>query len=130
MLLPCVMQPSPPSPPQQQFVVQHSLFGTPVTKTKDPPRYEEAIKQTRSAQPALPEVSVVTVSPSHISCHPLKNLPQLEQKIPAGNFVFWLAVKTPNPLAYSNFLDQQFSVASGKVFMFPWSPPGSPLMWE
>ncbi|XP_040586879.1 myocardin-related transcription factor B isoform X2 [Mesocricetus auratus] len=51
-------KPSSPSPPQQ-FVVQHSLFGTPVTKTKDPPRYEEAIKQTRSAQPALPEVSSV-----------------------------------------------------------------------
>uniref|UniRef100_A0A286XNU1 Myocardin related transcription factor B n=1 Tax=Cavia porcellus TaxID=10141 RepID=A0A286XNU1_CAVPO len=44
-------------PPPQQFVVQHSLFGTPVTKTKDPPRYEEAIKQTRSVQPSLPEIS-------------------------------------------------------------------------
>ncbi|XP_075798184.1 myocardin-related transcription factor B isoform X2 [Microtus pennsylvanicus] len=51
-------KPSSPAP-VQQFVVQHSLFGTPVTKTKDPPRYEEAIKQTRSAQPALPEVSSV-----------------------------------------------------------------------
>ncbi|XP_069876423.1 myocardin-related transcription factor B-like isoform X2 [Dipodomys merriami] len=53
--------PSKPSspPPAQPFVVQHSLFGTPVTKTKDPPRYEEAIKQTRSAAPApaLPEIS-------------------------------------------------------------------------
>ncbi|XP_016051706.1 PREDICTED: MKL/myocardin-like protein 2 [Miniopterus natalensis] len=54
--------PSPPSkpsspPPPQQFVVQHSLFGSPVPKTKDPPRYEEAIKQTRSAQPSLPEIS-------------------------------------------------------------------------
>ncbi|KAL1779059.1 MKL myocardin 2 isoform X1 [Sigmodon hispidus] len=51
-------KPSSPSPPQQ-FIIQHSLFGTPVTKTKDPPRYEEAIKQTRSTQPALPEVSNV-----------------------------------------------------------------------
>ncbi|GAB1300014.1 Megakaryoblastic leukemia 2 isoform 3 [Apodemus speciosus] len=51
-------KPSSPPPPQQ-FVVQHSLFATPVTKTKDPPRYEEAIKQTRSTQPALPEVSSV-----------------------------------------------------------------------
>ncbi|OBS69041.1 hypothetical protein A6R68_02418, partial [Neotoma lepida] len=49
-----VRKPSSPSP-AQQFVIQHSLFGTPVTKTKDPPRYEEAIKQTRSAQPAVPE---------------------------------------------------------------------------
>ncbi|KAG8513490.1 Myocardin-related transcription factor B, partial [Galemys pyrenaicus] len=49
-------KPSSPPPPQQ-FVVQHSLFGSPVTKTKDPPRYEEAIKQTCSAQPALPENS-------------------------------------------------------------------------
>ncbi|KAM5330886.1 myocardin-related transcription factor B isoform 2-T8 [Glossophaga mutica] len=54
--------PSPPSkpsspPPTQQFVVQHSLFGSPVPKTKDPPRYEEAIKQTRSTQSSLPEVS-------------------------------------------------------------------------
>lgn len=51
-------KPSSPPPPQQ-FVVQHSLFATPVTKTKDPPRYEEAIKQTRSTQSALPEVSSV-----------------------------------------------------------------------
>uniref|UniRef100_A0A8C6DSK4 Myocardin related transcription factor B n=1 Tax=Moschus moschiferus TaxID=68415 RepID=A0A8C6DSK4_MOSMO len=54
--------PSPPNkpgspPPPQQFVVQHSLFGSPVPKTKDPPRYEEAIKQTRSAQSSLPEIS-------------------------------------------------------------------------
>ncbi|KAM6155373.1 myocardin-related transcription factor B isoform 4-T4 [Rhynchocyon petersi] len=54
--------PSTPSkprspPPPQQFVVQHSLFGSPVTKTKDPPRYEEAVRQTRSAQSVLPEVS-------------------------------------------------------------------------
>ncbi|XP_008518744.2 myocardin-related transcription factor B isoform X2 [Equus przewalskii] len=54
--------PSTPSkpgspPPPQQFVVQHSLFGSPVPKTKDPPRYEEAIKQTRSAQSSLPEIS-------------------------------------------------------------------------
>ncbi|XP_055265503.1 myocardin-related transcription factor B isoform X4 [Moschus berezovskii] len=54
--------PSPPNkpgspPPPQQFVVQHSLFGSPVPKTKDPPRYEEAIKQTRSTQSSLPEIS-------------------------------------------------------------------------
>ncbi|XP_006146608.1 myocardin-related transcription factor B isoform X2 [Tupaia chinensis] len=51
--------PSKPSspPPPQQFVVQHPLFGSPVTKTKDPPRYEEAIKQTRSVQSSLPEIS-------------------------------------------------------------------------
>ncbi|XP_055978173.1 myocardin-related transcription factor B isoform X1 [Sorex fumeus] len=48
-------KPSSPPPPQQ-FIVQHSLFGSPVPKTKDPPRYEEAIKQTRSAQSSLPEV--------------------------------------------------------------------------
>lgn len=56
--------PNPPSkpsspPPSQPFVVQHSLFGSPVPKTKDPPRYEEAIKQTRSAQPSLPEIASV-----------------------------------------------------------------------
>ncbi|ELW67668.1 MKL/myocardin-like protein 2 [Tupaia chinensis] len=49
-------KPSSPPPPQQ-FVVQHPLFGSPVTKTKDPPRYEEAIKQTRSVQSSLPEIS-------------------------------------------------------------------------
>ncbi|PNJ12311.1 myocardin-related transcription factor B isoform X3 [Pongo pygmaeus] len=49
-------KPSSPPPPQQ-FVVQHSLFGSPVAKTKDPPRYEEAIKQTRSTQAPLPEIS-------------------------------------------------------------------------
>ncbi|XP_045317435.1 myocardin-related transcription factor B isoform X10 [Leopardus geoffroyi] len=46
---------SPPAP--QQCVVQHSLFGSPVPKTKDPPRYEEAIKQTRGAPSSLPEIS-------------------------------------------------------------------------
>ncbi|XP_042778391.1 myocardin-related transcription factor B isoform X3 [Panthera leo] len=49
-------KPSSPPPPQQ-CVVQHSLFGSPVPKTKDPPRYEEAIKQTRGAPSSLPEIS-------------------------------------------------------------------------
>ncbi|KAK2508198.1 hypothetical protein MC885_006363 [Smutsia gigantea] len=52
-------KPSSP-PPAQPFVVQHSLFGSPVPKTKDPPRYEEAIKQTRSAQSSLPEPSPIS----------------------------------------------------------------------
>lgn len=56
VLLLCPKQPASPPPPQQ-FVVPHSLFGSPVPKAKDPPRYEEAIKQTRSAQSSLPEVS-------------------------------------------------------------------------
>ncbi|KAM9100475.1 myocardin-related transcription factor B isoform 3-T7 [Sarcophilus harrisii] len=42
-------KPDSPSQPQQ-FIIQHSLFGNTVTKTKDPPRYEEAIKQTRNIQ--------------------------------------------------------------------------------
>lgn len=79
------MQPSSPSP-VQQFVVQHSLFGTPVTKTKDPPRYEEAIKQTRSAQPALPEVSEGTViSQSHFGSSS-RELPQLELRDSSWEF--------------------------------------------
>ncbi|XP_058565830.1 myocardin-related transcription factor B isoform X7 [Neofelis nebulosa] len=49
-------KPSSPPPPQQ-CAVQHSLFGNPVPKTKDPPRYEEAIKQTRGAPSSLPEIS-------------------------------------------------------------------------
>ncbi|XP_072465904.1 myocardin-related transcription factor B isoform X8 [Notamacropus eugenii] len=44
-------KPGSPSQPQQ-FIIQHSLFGNTVTKTKDPPRYEEAIKQTRNIQPS------------------------------------------------------------------------------
>ncbi|XP_036595306.1 myocardin-related transcription factor B isoform X1 [Trichosurus vulpecula] len=42
-------KPGSPSQPQQ-FIIQQSLFGNTVTKTKDPPRYEEAIKQTRNIQ--------------------------------------------------------------------------------
>ncbi|XP_027695053.1 myocardin-related transcription factor B isoform X3 [Vombatus ursinus] len=42
-------KPGSPSRPQQ-FIIQHSVFGNTVTKTKDPPRYEEAIKQTRNIQ--------------------------------------------------------------------------------
>ncbi|XP_026538245.1 MKL/myocardin-like protein 2 isoform X2 [Notechis scutatus] len=39
----------PPSPAQsQQYLLQQSLFNSSGTKSKDPPRYEEAIKQTRS----------------------------------------------------------------------------------
>ncbi|KAF3818976.1 hypothetical protein GH733_012393 [Mirounga leonina] len=56
-------------PPPQQCVVQHSLFGSPVPKTKDPPRYEEAIKQTRSAQSSLPEVSFKKEPLPHGGCN-------------------------------------------------------------
>lgn len=62
----CLLQPSSPPPPQQ-FVVQHSLFGSPVT-TKAPPRYEEAIKQTRNTHSALPEVSERAWSPTCVLC--------------------------------------------------------------
>lgn len=68
----CLPQPGSPPPPQQ-FVVQHSLFGSPVPKTKDPPRYEEAIKQTRSAQSSLPEVRRPrsnVVGPPEFEVHP------------------------------------------------------------
>ncbi|KAM6424409.1 myocardin-related transcription factor B isoform 4-T5 [Liasis olivaceus] len=48
----------PPSPPQsQQYILQQSLFNSSGTKTKDPPRYEEAIKQTRSLQSSQREIS-------------------------------------------------------------------------
>ncbi|OXB57547.1 hypothetical protein ASZ78_009305 [Callipepla squamata] len=48
----------PGSPSQAQpYIVQQSLFNNTVSKTKDPPRYEEAIKQTRTAQPCHREIS-------------------------------------------------------------------------
>ncbi|XP_065267845.1 myocardin-related transcription factor B [Emys orbicularis] len=48
----------PDSPPESQpYITQHSLFSNPVTKTKDPPRYEEAIKQTRNMQACQREIS-------------------------------------------------------------------------
>ncbi|XP_032087116.1 myocardin-related transcription factor B isoform X2 [Thamnophis elegans] len=48
----------PPSPAQsQQYLLQQSLFNSSGTKTKDPPRYEEAIKQTRSLQSSQREIS-------------------------------------------------------------------------
>ncbi|XP_029141298.1 myocardin-related transcription factor B [Protobothrops mucrosquamatus] len=48
----------PPSPAQsQQYLLQQSLFNSSATKTKDPPRYEEAIKQTRSLQSSHREIS-------------------------------------------------------------------------
>ncbi|XP_029432230.1 myocardin-related transcription factor B isoform X3 [Rhinatrema bivittatum] len=48
----------PGSPPQsQQYVMHHPVFNRPVAKTKDPPRYEEAIKQARNMQASQPEVS-------------------------------------------------------------------------
>uniref|UniRef100_A0A8V5GAH2 Uncharacterized protein n=1 Tax=Melopsittacus undulatus TaxID=13146 RepID=A0A8V5GAH2_MELUD len=48
----------PPSPSQAQpYIVQQTLFNNTVSKTKDPPRYEEAIKQTRSIQTSHREIS-------------------------------------------------------------------------
>ncbi|XP_021266863.1 MKL/myocardin-like protein 2 isoform X2 [Numida meleagris] len=48
----------PGSPSQaQSYVVQQSLFNNTVSKTKDPPRYEEAIKQTRNIQTSHREIS-------------------------------------------------------------------------
>ncbi|RLW01478.1 hypothetical protein DV515_00007967 [Chloebia gouldiae] len=48
----------PVSPSQAQpYIVQQPLFNNAVSKTKDPPRYEEAIKQTRNIQPAQREIS-------------------------------------------------------------------------
>ncbi|XP_073503804.1 myocardin-related transcription factor B isoform X2 [Phyllobates terribilis] len=37
--------------PAQQYIVQHSVFNSSAAKNKDPPRYEEAIKQARNIQP-------------------------------------------------------------------------------
>ncbi|XP_019362971.1 PREDICTED: MKL/myocardin-like protein 2 isoform X2 [Gavialis gangeticus] len=51
-----IRKPGSPSQPQP-YIVQHTLFNRPVTKTKDPPRYEEAIKQTRNMQASHREVS-------------------------------------------------------------------------
>ncbi|KGL77092.1 MKL/myocardin-like 2 [Tinamus guttatus] len=54
--------PAPPSKPgspsqAQPYVVQQPLFNNTVSKTKDPPRYEEAIKQTRNVQTSHREIS-------------------------------------------------------------------------
>ncbi|KFO12888.1 MKL/myocardin-like 2 [Balearica regulorum gibbericeps] len=48
----------PGSPSQAQpYIVQQSLFNNTASKTKDPPRYEEAIKQTRNIQASHRELS-------------------------------------------------------------------------
>ncbi|NWI99632.1 MKL2 protein, partial [Crypturellus undulatus] len=54
--------PAPPSKPgspsqAQPYVVQQPIFNNTVSKTKDPPRYEEAIKQTRNIQTSHREIS-------------------------------------------------------------------------
>ncbi|KFU93815.1 MKL/myocardin-like 2 [Chaetura pelagica] len=54
--------PSPPNKPgspsqAQPYIVQQTLFNNTVSKTKDPPRYEEAIKQTRNIQTSHRETS-------------------------------------------------------------------------
>ncbi|NP_001072650.1 MKL/myocardin-like protein 2 [Xenopus tropicalis] len=56
---PTSLQEESPTPPQpQQFIVQqHPVFSGPTTKSKDPPRYEEAIKQARNNPASQPEVS-------------------------------------------------------------------------
>ncbi|XP_063286365.1 myocardin-related transcription factor B isoform X2 [Pelobates fuscus] len=43
--------------PSQTFIVHQSLFNNSTTKSKDPPRYEEAIKQARNIQGSNTEVS-------------------------------------------------------------------------
>ncbi|XP_073218497.1 myocardin-related transcription factor B isoform X10 [Lepidochelys kempii] len=50
------LQPDSPSE-SQPYIIQHTLFSNPGTKTKDPPRYEEAIKQTRNMQACQREIS-------------------------------------------------------------------------
>ncbi|KAM4632011.1 myocardin-related transcription factor B [Discoglossus pictus] len=46
------------SPSQsQQYIVQHSVFNSPSSKSKDPPRYEEAIKQARNLQAPHTEIT-------------------------------------------------------------------------
>ncbi|NXJ74862.1 MKL2 protein, partial [Trogon melanurus] len=48
----------PGSPSQAQpYIVQQPLFNNTVSKTKDPPRYEEAIKQTRNMQTSHREIA-------------------------------------------------------------------------
>ncbi|NXP12766.1 MKL2 protein, partial [Thinocorus orbignyianus] len=48
----------PGSPSQAQpYIVQQPLFNNTVSKAKDPPRYEEAIKQTRNIQASHREIS-------------------------------------------------------------------------
>ncbi|XP_060696429.1 myocardin-related transcription factor B isoform X1 [Hemiscyllium ocellatum] len=46
----CVHKSRPSSPPQsqQQLVIQHQVFSNSVSKAKELPRYEEAVKQTRN----------------------------------------------------------------------------------
>lgn len=51
------MQPGSPSQ-AQPYIVQQSLFNNTVSKKKDPPRYEEAIKQTRNIQTSHREVVI------------------------------------------------------------------------
>ncbi|KFV66106.1 MKL/myocardin-like 2 [Dryobates pubescens] len=48
----------PGSPSEAQpYIIQQTLFNNTVSKTKDPPRYEEAIKQTRNIQTSHREMS-------------------------------------------------------------------------
>ncbi|XP_058851848.1 myocardin-related transcription factor B-like isoform X2 [Acipenser ruthenus] len=51
-------QPQPQSQLRPQFI---SVFGNPIHKNKDPPRYEEAVKQSRNMQaPPQPQVPTAT----------------------------------------------------------------------
>ncbi|KAJ8413629.1 hypothetical protein AAFF_G00081360 [Aldrovandia affinis] len=51
----------PPFPSQPAFIIQPPAFSSHAPKSKDPPRYEEAVKQTRSLQtPALTQVPTAT----------------------------------------------------------------------
>ncbi|XP_063790392.1 myocardin-related transcription factor B isoform X2 [Pseudophryne corroboree] len=43
--------------PTQQYLVQHPTFTSSTAKSKDPPRYEEAIKQARNIHPSHTEVA-------------------------------------------------------------------------
>ncbi|XP_075035888.1 myocardin-related transcription factor B [Mixophyes fleayi] len=53
---PTILHESSSSSPSQQYIVQHSVFNSPTAKPKDPPRYEEAIKQARNLHPSNTEV--------------------------------------------------------------------------
>ncbi|XP_053550653.1 myocardin-related transcription factor B isoform X2 [Bombina bombina] len=55
---PTPLQEQSGSPSQtQQYIVQHCVFNSPTSKSKDPPRYEEAIKQSRNLQTTHTEIT-------------------------------------------------------------------------
>ncbi|KPP77204.1 MKL/myocardin-like protein 2-like, partial [Scleropages formosus] len=96
----CLPQTPSPSPPT--FILQSSGFTGHAPKSKDPPRYEEAVKQTRSMQTQVPTATSqqmddlfdILIESGEISPFIRQDLPPLTKTLPVTASITTLPINT------------------------------------